>query len=60
MPVIILTFLLRTADGVVPEDLALVKDLETCQTIATILNKVVAEDPNAGFICREAKPPTKA
>lgn len=54
--VILLTFLLKTPSGVQVEDLAVVKDMETCKTIAAVLNAQMADDPNAGVVCREAKP----
>jgi len=54
--VILLTFLLRGPSGVIPEDLAIVKDMETCKTLAAILNETVKDDPNAAFMCREVRP----
>jgi hypothetical protein len=60
--VILLTFILKSAAGVAVEDLAIVKDRETCEMIAAVLNEVpsIKTDPDAIVVCREAKPPTKA
>jgi hypothetical protein len=56
--IILLTFILRTANGIVPEDLAIVKDMETCRIIAKALNTTepIASDDNAAVICREVEP----
>jgi hypothetical protein len=60
--IILLTFLLKSAAGVTVEDLAIVKDAETCNMIAAVLNQVpsIKDDPNAQVICREARPPQKS
>lgn len=58
--IIILSFLIRTQQGVQVEDLAIVKDMETCQTLAALINEKVKDDPNAGAVCRRGKPPEKA
>jgi hypothetical protein len=46
--IILLTFLLKSAAGVTVEDLAIVKDAETCNMIAAVLNQVpsIKDDPN--------------
>lgn len=60
--VILLTFVLKSASGVTVEDLAIVKDAETCAMIAAVLNQVpaIANDPNAMVICREGRPAEKS
>jgi len=54
--VILLTLILRTSSGVTPDDLAIVKDMKTCQTLAEVLNRVLQDDPDAAVICREVRP----
>ena len=56
MAIIMLTFLMRTATGVIPEDLAIVKDMETCKALAALINEKAKDDPNASAICRVVRP----
>jgi hypothetical protein len=60
--IILLTFILKSAAGIAVEDLAQVKDAETCAMIAAVLNEVpsIKTDPNAIVVCREVKPPKQA
>ena len=53
---ILLSFIVRTPQGAQVEDLAAVKDMETCKTLAAMINEKVKDDPNVGAICRVVRP----
>lgn len=56
---ILLTFIFTAPDGSKQaEDLAIVKDAQTCDAVAKVLNASLA--PGGSVICHEVKPAAKA
>lgn len=56
--IIMLTLVFRTAEGPRPHDLAITRDMPTCEALAEMLN--ADKDPSAVAICRRMRPPTDA